>query len=1380
MASTLELLLEAEKRGIQIPPQKKALLDEARSRGLLTNSGLKHGAQPQQSGTAPDPNTAPKMSDEAARVVGVDGQGSADFAQGLGVGTRAVMQGLGAGAGIVYDAAAGATNLLGRGVDAAYNELRSPDLSELITGKHDKSIWPYAKPLREYASDAADAIGLPEASTPVQKFAEPIVESAASVVPTMGAGFIARGAQSAPAMVRAAGDFFSAAPDVQIVSAAASGGGSEIAKEMGASPGVQTAAGIAAGLGAGVPYTVARDAVPATARLAQQLWQDIVTGTGAEKRAGEALLRLSSDPQALPGRLTDAVNAPPSSTGAQPTTGQAVADPGLLAAQNALQSTDPRAAGLMANRNAGNNTALQTTLDSLAPQGGGSTAVQRAVQQQFTQFQGATDQMIARATQRAQDAIRAIGPEITPEQAGRVIRQAVGEEYSAARATTRQAYQGIDPSGESQVPTQPLYEPAASAVNDRYGASTFGTPQDLNTIITRLRDTNHASLDQIDGIRKDLGDIAGDLNRSTSDRNIAQQIRGQIDNYLAQVGENGAPGSNLTPEQVTAMRTAREARTTQGETFERGAVGNVTKTKAYGEPAVPDSGVAAEFLFKGSGSPEAVQQFMTAVGNRPEAVQALQSYAASDIRNAATGLDGTIDPRKLRRWVQDHSAILEQFPELANRTNTAMRAQAMVDNLAGRQARAIDDVEKSALGYFLGDMNPDAAVAKILNSQSSQADLDRLLGVISHDPEAMGGLRRAVVDFLSGKSLNAGTDITGNNLMSQAKFGANLDRYGPLLERIFSPEHMQAMRQIQSDLDTQQLSTAAKALGSNTVQNLSAASLLSNVSKGIVPLDNPIVQNLMRPYSWLLKLPEQNIRDILTDAMLDPALALRLVQGVKPAGSASLSLALRQRASALGIGVADGVASEPRQITGPQGAAQIGTAVGSQSGFSSGGVVTRKASLTEFLKDGKAEVQHCADGGMVKGGRSQAMQQISAVDPSLAPAVNAVFDKSPVLARHRDDFAVVTGKPMGPGTHGQLESYPPEELYNPIPGKATTEVYNQDPAVLQNLIQGDMLHRLGAIDFQSGQPVDRDWRVMKSSLLNSMTPEQDAQNRAVYDWYKAKGDPRSFRQFMDTSRGDEYIMGSLTPDKGDYWRGRPGTHQPSMYTPQQEEILNQMRAYLTRQPVQHFAKGGVVLNAEGAIAAKESAANLTFSGTGHRESPVKATHADHVAAAGKLVDQKASPDQKNAGNYQKAHLTWNGLSISIETPKGGTRSAKDGSWKVKNYPVHYGYIKRTMGADNDHVDVFIGDHLDSKRVWIIDQVHADTGKFDEHKCMIGFPTPKAARDSYVSSYSDGKGPQRIGCMTMMSVDQFKNWLKRGKRTKPVGRLSPPRSPAKAA
>jgi hypothetical protein len=220
-----------------------------------------------------------------------------------------------------------------------------------------------------------------------------------------------------------------------------------------------------------------------------------------------------------------------------------------------------------------------------------------------------------------------------------------------------------------------------------------------------------------------------------------------------------------------------------------------------------------------------------------------------------------------------------------------------------------------------------------------------------------------------------------------------------------------------------------------------------------------------------------------------------------------------------------------------------------------------------------------ADGSLLKkrlpkGGRSQGLLNQPLIDPSLAPLVNNIFATSPALARHKDDFAVLRGRPMPEdGSGGQLESYPPEESFNPIPWKATTELFNQGatPEEQQQLITGDMLHRLGAIDATTGEPVDPEYRALKEQLLASMTPQQTADNQKVFQWYQRPyrsadrggySDPRTFHQFMDTSRGDEYIMGAITPDKGDYWRARPGTNQKSMYTPEQDEILNKMRRYL--------------------------------------------------------------------------------------------------------------------------------------------------------------------------------------------------------------------------
>ena len=155
------------------------------------------------------------------------------------------------------------------------------------------------------------------------------------------------------------------------------------------------------------------------------------------------------------------------------------------------------------------------------------------------------------------------------------------------------------------------------------------------------------------------------------------------------------------------------------------------------------------------------------------------------------------------------------------------------------------------------------------------------------------------------------------------------------------------------------------------------------------------------------------------------------------------------------------------------------------------------------------------------------------------------------------------------------------------------------------------------------------------------------------------------------------------------------------------------------------------------------------------------------APAPEAPAEAPTPAQMEAGNYKKGHLAWQGLDISVETPKGGERVAKDRSWRVPDYPADYGYIRRTEGKDGDQVDVFMGDAPQSERVFVIDQIDPKTGRFDEHKAMLGFPDEVAALDTYRRAYTDGKASERVGAVTSMPVEEFKAWARGGDTKKPL-------------
>ena len=163
-----------------------------------------------------------------------------------------------------------------------------------------------------------------------------------------------------------------------------------------------------------------------------------------------------------------------------------------------------------------------------------------------------------------------------------------------------------------------------------------------------------------------------------------------------------------------------------------------------------------------------------------------------------------------------------------------------------------------------------------------------------------------------------------------------------------------------------------------------------------------------------------------------------------------------------------------------------------------------------------------------------------------------------------------------------------------------------------------------------------------------------------------------------------------------------------------------------------------------------------------REGMSTAEAVNHDASKANIEPTQA---QKESGNYQKGHIKVHGLDIAIENPRGAERSGtrSDGTEWRHAMSDHYGYIKRTTGADGEHVDVYVGQKPESDKVFVVDQVNAK-GDFDEHKVMLGFDSKKQATDAYASNFDKG---WKVGKVTEMSIDQFKDWLKTGDTTKPL-------------
>lgn len=234
MANRIELLQEAQRRGLPIPDRDRELLEEAQRRGLVP---------------APAPANFSQVSGSATSTEGPPAQPSRLQAEwrGVGLSARSALQGVG---GIVGAIGGDAFNKLLPGDQPSY---------------------------RDAAGTLADRIGLPAPQTGRERVLGDVGEALAGTATTMGAGAgmnaLARlggagavsGAGQGVARNRLA-EFLTSAPAAQVAGAAAGAGASSMARESGASPLVQAGVGLAAGLAPGVVPAAAQAGVRGAVR----------------------------------------------------------------------------------------------------------------------------------------------------------------------------------------------------------------------------------------------------------------------------------------------------------------------------------------------------------------------------------------------------------------------------------------------------------------------------------------------------------------------------------------------------------------------------------------------------------------------------------------------------------------------------------------------------------------------------------------------------------------------------------------------------------------------------------------------------------------------------------------------------------------------------------------------------------------------------------------------------------------------------------------------------------------------------------------------------------------------------------------------------------
>lgn len=373
-------------------------------------------------------------------------------------------------------------------------------------------------------------------------------------------------------------------------------------------------------------------------------------------------------------------------------------------------------------------------------------------------------------------------------------------------------------------------------------------------------------------------------------------------------------------------------------------------------------------------------------------------------------------------------------------------------------------------------------------------------------------------------------------------------------------------------------------------------------------------------------------------------------------------------------------------------------------------------------------------------------------------------------------------------------------------------VYNDLPINLQELGYSDQDVRNTLLDmFKSYDNV----KEMRNVALMNRIAAAEEELSAEEEWYEAQKEREIIERQAEIEEYNSYIQdktlslpseSELNAIEGmEYDRMMEAEEREREYKEYVKSILPEIADYDDRSNEEGYGGGGGLgsdssrrgvdegnrqgeeISGREASSQSETGESTDSGRTGRQEtgsmepgegSVVRGAHLPQEASFGErlknaIAETEPNPSeaQKKAGNYKKGHLSFGGYDFTVETPKGTTRSGKDEQGKPWSVTMHdtYGYILGKIGVDGDHIDMFINDGADldnfDGNVYVVDQVNPETGEFDEHKVMYGYPSEEAATEAYLANYS--KGWKGLGKVTAVPKATFDKWLESSDRkTKP--------------
>ena len=255
------------------------------------------------------------------------------------------------------------------------------------------------------------------------------------------------------------------------------------------------------------------------------------------------------------------------------------------------------------------------------------------------------------------------------------------------------------------------------------------------------------------------------------------------------------------------------------------------------------------------------------------------------IQKVAT--DGNADPKFLYEIRKDINDIISGKAKGDLALNA--RGQAMSELLKVRNS--LDDVIEAGAPGFKDYKNTFAQMSQPINQIEMLRDIKSSVMAGVEDP------------------------VTGFRNIAPVKFRKIVDDTQGELQKTLSKTQFGVLKNIASDIDRNLIIDKVKPAGSDTFKNFTMANLIGGLMGR--PADyaqSPTVANaIVKPLNWLYSGPDEQVKALVIDAMLDPKLAADLMKKATQQNVQKVSKTLLQYALERGYGPAFGLTNIEEQ-----------------------------------------------------------------------------------------------------------------------------------------------------------------------------------------------------------------------------------------------------------------------------------------------------------------------------------------------------------------------------------------------------------------------------------------------------------------------------------